>query len=78
MGRPNAGEHPSLAWIHQVREEAYRETKDLDLEQWLVQVDAEEAAAACRSIGLRVRLGRARARSATTGHARASRPARAG
>ena len=56
MVRKSQWESPSLKWIHRVREELYRETKDLSLESWLKSVDPEKAARACRRLGLRVRV----------------------
>jgi len=49
-------EYASLEWIHRVREEAYRKTKELPLEAWLRPADPEKAARACRRLGLRVRV----------------------
>jgi hypothetical protein len=48
----------SLRWIHQVREGHYRATRALRLDAWLKPVDPAKAAAACRRMGLKVRVGR--------------------
>jgi hypothetical protein len=58
MPRKTEWEFPSLEWIHQVREESYRRTKDLPLKTWLPAVDPEKAARACRRLGLKVRTVR--------------------
>jgi len=59
MARKGEGESSSLKWIHKVREEHYRKTKDLPLEAWLRPADRKEAAQACRRLGLKVRTAQA-------------------
>jgi hypothetical protein len=56
MARKGEREFSSLKWIHRVREEHYRKTKDLPLEAWLQPVDPETTARACRKLGLKVRV----------------------
>jgi hypothetical protein len=57
VNREGEWESPSLKWIHEVRAAQYRATSRLPLKDWLKPVDAEEAARACRRLGLKVRLG---------------------
>jgi hypothetical protein len=49
-------ESPSLDWIHRIREDHYRRTKDLPLESWLGVADPQTALTACEELGLKVRL----------------------
>lgn len=58
MKREAEWEYTSLRWIHQIRESHYRATRGLKLDSWLKPVDPDKAAAACRRIGLKVRVGR--------------------
>ena len=44
-------ESPSLEWIHRIREDHYRRTKDLPLESWLGVADPQTALAACEELG---------------------------
>ncbi|MGH9365984.1 MAG: hypothetical protein ACRD1B_12090 [Thermoanaerobaculia bacterium] len=56
MATPDNWEFPSLEWIHRVREAQYEKTKELPLESWLKPPDPEQVAAACRRLGLKIRL----------------------
>jgi len=49
-------ESPSLEWIHRIREDHHRRTKDLPLESWLGVADPQRALTACEELGLKVRL----------------------
>jgi len=62
MARKDAWESASLAWVHRVREDHYRTTKDLPVEAWLKPLDSRKAAQACRRLGLKVRLVQPRKR----------------
>jgi hypothetical protein len=62
MRRKSRWEYRSLEWIHRVREEHYRRTKDLPLEAWLHPVDPEKAAQASRRLGLKIKISRAKER----------------
>ena len=57
-------EFASLTWIHRIREEHYRKTKDLPLEAWLRRIDPQKAARACRRLGLKVRVVQAQRQKA--------------
>ncbi len=59
MPRKIHWEYPSLAWIHQVREEHYHKTRGLPVEQWLRSPGPEHLVKAGRALGLRLRLPRA-------------------
>ena len=59
MKRKGESESPSLKWIHRVREEHYRETRNLPVESWLRPIDPKKAAHACHRLGLKVRLPQA-------------------
>ena len=56
MAAKGAWESPSLAWIHRVREEHYRQTQGLPVEAWLKPIDPREAVRVSRRLGLKVRL----------------------
>ncbi len=56
MPRRDEPETPSLKWIHRVREQHYRRTKDLPVEAWLRVVDVERVAQAFGRLGLKVRV----------------------
>ncbi len=56
MASKGERESSSFKWIHRVREAHYRETKGLPLEAWLKPVDLENAARACRRLGLEGRV----------------------
>ena len=58
MGAREKWESASLEWIHRVREEHYRKTKDAPLGEWLRPVESAKAGEACRRLGLRVRARR--------------------
>lgn len=64
MARKSRWEFPSLEWIHRIREEHYGKTKGSRLQAWLKPVDPEEAAQACRRMGLKVRLAKMKRRKA--------------
>ena len=49
-------ESASLAWVHRVREDHFRKTKDLPVEAWLKPLEPGKAVLACRRLGLKVRL----------------------
>jgi hypothetical protein len=56
MAAKGARESRSLAWLHRVREEHYRETRGLPVEAWLKPPDPREAVRVSRRLGLKVRL----------------------
>jgi hypothetical protein len=62
MARKETWESTSLAWIHRVREDHYRKTRNLPVETWLKPVDPQKAVGACRQLGLNVRLAEPRKR----------------
>jgi hypothetical protein len=62
MARKETWESASLAWVHRVREDHYRKTKDLPVEAWLKSPDPGKALRACRRLGLKVRLIQPRGR----------------
>jgi hypothetical protein len=64
MARKKEWDYESLAWIHRVREEHYRQTRTRRLEDWLRPVDLDSAARDCRSLGLKVRPVEPRGRKA--------------
>jgi hypothetical protein len=58
VGGKSGREYWSLEWIHRVREEHYRRTKDLPLEACFHPIDPEKTARASRRLGLKVKLAR--------------------
>ena len=64
MARREEWGHDSLAWIHRIREEHYRQTKSQRLEDWLRPVDLESAARDCRRLGFKVKPVQAKRRKA--------------
>jgi hypothetical protein len=54
-------EFGSLEWIHRIREKHYTKTKGLPLRSRLEPVDPEKAAA-CRRLGLNIRVAKGKKR----------------
>jgi hypothetical protein len=62
VAKKSEWEFGSLEWIHRIREEHYTKTKGLPLRSWLKPVDPEKSAAACRRLGLKVRVAKTKRR----------------